>query len=146
MEAQILIPPISPGRHSRQSSTTPVIRASSTVETPSVPTIQEDFDGVPAASMLEIQEFLPQKPPKVALLATADSPSNVTPRSGQDAGTFTLDLRDRLVSQSVKDMFSRASNIIQECLEVDGAIFLDANIHTCGREIGGSPEHSVLEV
>ena len=143
MEAQVPIPSTSPSGHSRPSTTTPAIIAGSTVDTLSAPTVQGDCDGISAVLRPGSQEFPPQKPPKTAFLAT-DSPS--IPRSGLGTGTFTLDLRDRLVSQSVKDMFSRASNIIQECLEVDGAIFLDANIHTCGREIGGSPEHSVLEV
>ncbi|KAH8882109.1 hypothetical protein GQ53DRAFT_464296 [Thozetella sp. PMI_491] len=41
-------------------------------------------------------------------------------------GPPTPDLQENLVSQSLKEMFSRASNIIQKCLEVNGAAFLDA--------------------
>ena len=145
MEAQVPIPSTSPAGHSRPSSmTTPAKIPGSTVDTLSVPSVQGDCDGISAASRPGNQEFPPQQPPKTAFLATADSPSILS--SGQSVGTFTLDLRDRLVSQSVKDMFSRASNIIQDCIEVDGAIFLDANIHTRGRESGGSLEQSALEV
>ena len=144
MDAQVPIPSRSPGGHSRPSITTSTKTAGCTVDTLSVPTVQEDNDGISAASRPGSKEFSPQQPPKTAVLAIAGSPSPLS--SGQSVATFTLDLRDRLVSQSVKDMFSRASNIIQECIEVDGAIFLDANIHTHRREIGESRRHSVLEV
>ncbi|KAL8366269.1 hypothetical protein RB595_004846 [Gaeumannomyces hyphopodioides] len=102
-----------------------------------------DCGGTSAASRPGSKEFPPQQPPKTAVPATADSPSPL--RSGQSVATFTLDLRDRLVSQSVKEMFSRASNIIQECIEVDGAIFLDANIHTRGRDIESDMLHTERE-
>ncbi|PQE05175.1 hypothetical protein CJF31_00011333 [Rutstroemia sp. NJR-2017a BVV2] len=50
----------------------------------------------------------------------------------QDIRNFTANLQDTMLSANLKDMFSRASNIIQECIEVDGTIFLDASIGTFG--------------
>ncbi|OBT44393.1 hypothetical protein VE00_07055 [Pseudogymnoascus sp. WSF 3629] len=43
-----------------------------------------------------------------------------------------------MLSENLKDMFSRASNIIRECIEVDGTIFLDASIGTFGGDTGES--------
>jgi hypothetical protein len=43
-----------------------------------------------------------------------------------------------MLSDNVKQMFSRASNIIRECIEVDGIIFLDASIGTFGGYTGES--------
>ncbi|KAH0562294.1 hypothetical protein GP486_003012 [Trichoglossum hirsutum] len=42
------------------------------------------------------------------------------------------DLRGVVLSENLEHMFSRASNIIRECIEVDGTIFLDASISTFG--------------
>jgi hypothetical protein len=143
MEAAVPIPSTSPGGHSRPSMTTPAEKANCTVEGLSVPTAQGDDDGISAPSRSGSQESPSQQASKTAVLATADGAP--VPSRGQSVGGFTLDLRDRLVSQSVKDMFFRASNIIQECIEVDGAIFLDANIHTHRGEMGEPPKHSALD-
>jgi hypothetical protein len=43
-----------------------------------------------------------------------------------------------MLSENLKEMFSRASNIIRECIEVDGTIFLDASIGTFGGHTGES--------
>ena len=48
------------------------------------------------------------------------------------------DLQEFMLSENVKRMFSRASNIIRECIEVDGTIFLDASIGTFGGHTGES--------
>jgi hypothetical protein len=53
--------------------------------------------------------------------------------------TFTPELQESHISESIKEMFSRASNILQECIEVDGAIFLDGSISTFGRQKGDEP-------
>jgi signal transduction histidine kinase len=49
---------------------------------------------------------------------------------------FVADLQETLLSADLKDMFSRASNVIRECIEVDGTIFLDASIGTFGGHNG----------
>ncbi|KAH9206558.1 hypothetical protein DL95DRAFT_69885 [Leptodontidium sp. 2 PMI_412] len=43
-----------------------------------------------------------------------------------------------MLSENLKEMFSRGSNIIRECIEVDGTIFLDASIGTFGGHTGES--------
>jgi hypothetical protein len=52
--------------------------------------------------------------------------------------TSTADLQETMLSENLKEMFSRASNIIRECIEVDGTIFLDASIGTFGGHTGES--------
>jgi hypothetical protein len=44
----------------------------------------------------------------------------------------SADLQESMLSQNVKQTFSRAANIIRESLEVEGAIFLDASIGSFG--------------
>ena len=58
----------------------------------------------------------------------------------QNVKRFTPDFQESLISESLKDMFSRASYIIHECIEVDGAIFLDASINTRGGQKGELPK------
>lgn len=123
MEAEVPVPSTLPDGQSRISIAVPSKKADCTDKELLVPTEQGGNDGHPAAPMSGDQESPSQQP-----LKTADS-APVAIR-GQTVGRLTLDLQDRLVSQSVKDMFSRASNIIQECIEVDGAIFLGANVYT----------------
>jgi signal transduction histidine kinase len=50
--------------------------------------------------------------------------------TGQSARTITPDFQESLISKRLKKMFSRACHIIQDCIEVDGAIFLDASVTT----------------
>lgn len=50
--------------------------------------------------------------------------------TGQSARTITPDSQESLTSKRLKTMFSRACHIIQDCIEVDGAVFLDASITT----------------
>ena len=52
--------------------------------------------------------------------------------SNQSLRTSAADLQETMLSENLKEMFSRASNIIRECIEVDGTIFLDASIGTFG--------------
>jgi signal transduction histidine kinase len=71
---------------------------------------------------------------------------------------FATNLQEDMLPANLKDMFSRASNIIRECIEVDGTIFLDASIGTFGghvieshRRIGestgtGESEESVVSI
>ena len=58
--------------------------------------------------------------------------------SKQNMRTFTASLQETMLSKNLKDMFSRASNIVRECIEVDGTIFLDASIGTFGGHTGES--------
>jgi uncharacterized spore protein YtfJ len=52
-----------------------------------------------------------------------------------------------MISNSLKKVFSRAGDIIGECIEVDGVIFLDASVGTFGGFAGGSYDRlSRLEV
>jgi hypothetical protein len=67
-------------------------------------------------------------------------------------------LQEDMLPANLKDMFSRASNIIRECLEVNGTLFLDASVGTFGghvveshRRIGestgtGESEESVVSI
>jgi signal transduction histidine kinase len=75
-----------------------------------------------SSNMLEA--FAPTKPSNVGDQCPAG------PK--QDMRNFTANLQDTMLSANLKDMFSRASNIIQKCIEVDGTIFLDASIGTFG--------------
>ncbi|KIN05319.1 hypothetical protein OIDMADRAFT_177547 [Oidiodendron maius Zn] len=58
--------------------------------------------------------------------------------SNRSPKASTADLQEFMLSDNVKRMFSRASNIIRECIEVDGTIFLDASIGTFGGHTGES--------
>jgi signal transduction histidine kinase len=62
----------------------------------------------------------------------AQRPTSATP----SLRTSTRDLQESMLSENLKEMFSRASNIIRECIEVDGTIFLDASIGTFGGQTG----------
>jgi hypothetical protein len=143
METQAPVPSTPPDGLSMPSMTTPAKIADCTIEGLTAPTARADDDGISAAPRSGSQEYPSQQPPQTAASPTADIGS--APSRGHSVGRFTLDLRDRLVSQNVKEMFSRASHIIQECIEVNGAIFLDANIHTRREEMGESPKTLGLE-
>jgi hypothetical protein len=47
-------------------------------------------------------------------------------------------LQESMLSAELKSMFSRASNIVRECIEVDGTLFLDASITSFGGQTGES--------
>lgn len=56
--------------------------------------------------------------------------------TSQSATTITPDFQDNLISKRLRSMFSRACHIVQDCLEVDGALFLDASISTLSEHPG----------
>ncbi|KAF3481560.1 uncharacterized protein GIQ15_04319 [Arthroderma uncinatum] len=81
--------------------------------------------------------------------ATLDGAHNVfpTPNRGEDQHpgnlkqsprTLKVDWQEAQLSKNIKEMFSRASNIIRDCIEVDGTIFLDASIGVFGGDIDES--------
>ncbi|KAI9774973.1 MAG: hypothetical protein M1840_000189 [Geoglossum simile] len=53
------------------------------------------------------------------------------------SSTSAADFQGIMVSNNPKEVFSRASNIIRECIEVDGVLFLDASIGILGGFTGG---------
>jgi hypothetical protein len=108
---------------------------------PSVSATQRGSDVISAASKSGSQEPLSLRSPMSTPLATLDIAHDTSPVPSrrQNLRTYTPDLQDSLISESLKELFSRASNIIQECIEVDGAIFLDASISTLGGQRRESP-------
>lgn len=142
-EAQVLVASIPPGSDSRPSITTIPKKTDCAVEELSVSTAQRDDDGISAGSRSRSQGSTPQQPPKRAVVAMVD---NALHTNRGRTGIFTLDQQDRLISQSVKETISRASKIIQECIEVDGAIFLDANFQTAEGEKASDMPHEEGEI
>lgn len=80
-------------------------------------------------------------------------------KPAEKAKESTTDLQEDMLPANLKDMFSRASNIIRECIEVDGTIFLDASVGSFGgghvveshRRIGestdtGESEESIVSI
>ncbi|KAM7216447.1 hypothetical protein V8F06_008160 [Rhypophila decipiens] len=55
-----------------------------------------------------------------------------TPSRGHSARTFTPDFQEDIIPGKIREMFSRAAHIIQESVEVDGALFLDASVGALG--------------
>ncbi|KAM7193145.1 hypothetical protein V8F33_008017, partial [Rhypophila sp. PSN 637] len=55
-----------------------------------------------------------------------------TPSRGHSARTFTPDFQEDVIPGKIREMFSRAAHIMQESVEVDGALFLDASIGALG--------------
>jgi signal transduction histidine kinase len=79
----------------------------------------------------------PAREPDVSPIpSTGDDQHSANP--SQSFRTSTADLQETMLPENLKEMFSRASNIIRECVEVDGAIFLDASIGTFGGHTGES--------
>jgi signal transduction histidine kinase len=70
----------------------------------------------------------PSSKPPVDTTHQADSKQNMKP--------FAANLQETMLSANLKDMFSRASNVIRECIEVDGTVFLDASVGTFGDYTG----------
>ncbi|KAK3386575.1 hypothetical protein B0H63DRAFT_468018 [Podospora didyma] len=63
--------------------------------------------------------------------ANAQVPISRDQSRGQTAQAFVpTDIHESIISRRLREMFSRASHIIQECIEADGAIFLDAAVST----------------
>jgi hypothetical protein len=60
------------------------------------------------------------------------------PDRGPSASTiFIQDFQESAISAKLKEMFIRAAHIIQESIEVDGALFLDASISASSNRSGG---------
>ncbi|KAK3382636.1 hypothetical protein B0T24DRAFT_519433 [Lasiosphaeria ovina] len=68
-----------------------------------------------------------------SILSDAEADAQIRsprPTRGPSVESFAADFHESLISKRLKEMFSRASHIIQECIEVDGAVFLDAAVST----------------
>lgn len=110
---------------------------------------QRDCDEISTASNLGNQKTLSFPTPVLSTSATPTREQDASPirttgdeqysaNSNQNLRTSTADLQETMLSENLKEMFSRASNIIRECIEVDGTIFLDASIGTFGGHTGES--------
>lgn len=101
-------------------------------------------DQIPTASNSGTQETPVSRISATLASAQEASPTPSTGADQRPAGskqnlrTSTEDLQETMLSEKLKDIFSRASNIIRECIEVDGTIFLDASIGTFGGHRGES--------
>lgn len=136
--------------HSKPTVETPAeVQADRTVELRPVLATQRESDEISTSLKSGNQETLSFPTPVLNISATLDSahdPSPIPsrgedqhpPGSKQNFRTFTTDLQATMLSEKLKEMFSRASNIIRECIEVDGVIFLDASIGTFGGYTGES--------
>jgi len=112
------------------------------VDTPARALVEPTVDEITTASNLRSQETVVSR--ISATLASAQDASPI-PSTGadqrpadskQNLRTYTEDLQETMLSENLKDIFLRASNIIRECIEVDGTIFLDASISTFGGHTG----------
>jgi signal transduction histidine kinase len=124
-------------------------QADRTVELPALLATQRERDEISTASKSGNQETLSFPAPASNISATLDSAHDASPipsrgedqhltGSKQNLRTFTADWQETMLSKNLKEMFSRASNIIRECIEVDGTIFLDASIGMFGGHTGES--------
>lgn len=50
-----------------------------------------------------------------------------------------------ILKGEVERVFSKAANIIRESIQVEGALFLDASIHSFGGLVGGDPKSAISE-
>ncbi|RYP66490.1 hypothetical protein DL771_007750 [Monosporascus sp. 5C6A] len=118
--------PSSPGGHTnRPRPTLPGTNADQPLDDGQpVPTTEGDGGLVSAA--LSQQPFKSTRSEATACpLDKARAPSR-----GRSSRTFTPDFQESRISERLKEMFARAGHIIQESIEVDGALFLDAHIST----------------
>jgi signal transduction histidine kinase len=124
-------------------------QAEPAVELRPVLATQRDYDEISTASNLGNQETLSFPTPVSSASATPARTQDASPirstgedqlsaNSHQSLRGSTADLQETMLSENLKEMFSRASNIIRECIEVDGTIFLDASIGTFGGHTGES--------
>jgi hypothetical protein len=139
MEAEVPEPSPSLGGRSEPSIATPAkAKADCAIEVSSISTTQGDSDVLHAASKSggpESRSHGSSKSTLSEMIASAHVTSR-TPSRGHSARTFTPDYQESLISKRLKEMFSRASNIIQESIEVDGAIFLDASVSMVSGQTG----------
>jgi signal transduction histidine kinase len=110
---------------------------------------QRDCDKISTAPNLGNRKTLSFPTPASSTSATPAREQDASPirstgdhqrsdNSTPNVRTSTADLQETMLSENLKEMFSRASNIIRECIEVDGTIFLDASIGTFGGHTGES--------
>jgi hypothetical protein len=76
--------------------------------------------------------------PLMGEMAETNDTEDPTTGSTYQMRKVSPDLQSSMLSANLKDMFSRASNIIRECIEVNGTLFLDASIGTFGGHTGES--------
>jgi signal transduction histidine kinase len=108
------------------------------VDRPLVSTPVEYTDAT-ATSRPVSQKHLPKSAQSTQeTTAGADVESPMPHRGHSASTTFTSDFQDSLISGRLKEMFCRAGHIIQESIEVDGALFLDASISTLSERSGES--------
>jgi signal transduction histidine kinase len=83
--------------------------------------------------------------PRISATFTSAQDASPIPSTGADQHpasskqglrTSTEDLQETILSENLRGIFLRASNIIRECIEIDGTIFLDASIGTFGGHTG----------
>ncbi|KAK1751955.1 hypothetical protein QBC47DRAFT_405164 [Echria macrotheca] len=63
--------------------------------------------------------------------------SSPPPSRGQSSRTFSPEVEESFIPKRLKELFSRAGHIIQQSIEVDGTLFLDARVSS-SRERSGS--------
>ncbi|KFY90738.1 hypothetical protein V500_04985, partial [Pseudogymnoascus sp. VKM F-4518 (FW-2643)] len=142
-----LVNPLAPPRPKAAEGTRAKVLAEPAVELQPVIVTQRGCDGISAALGDQRTLSLPTPLSSAApflerdvspISSTRDDKRSANPN--QNLRTSTVDLQETMLSESenLKDMFSRASNIIRECIEVDGTIFLDASIGTFGGDTGES--------
>jgi signal transduction histidine kinase len=154
-----LDPTSTPKEHISASETMKpeVARQSKSLNSPS--SFSQSKPGVDSpASNSRSQETVASRISATLASAQGESPIPSTGADQRPAGskqnlrTSTEDLQETMLSENLKDIFSRASNIVRECIEVDGTIFLDASIGTFGghtgevhnRFMGGQGQESLI--
>jgi signal transduction histidine kinase len=80
----------------------------------------------------DVEQFEAQDSPPLSSSSNPPANTKHQAESKQNMKPFTADLQKSTLSADLKDMFSCASNVIRECIEVDGTIFLDASVGTFG--------------
>jgi len=125
--------------HEDQSQTTTEIpgrlssshedESQTTTEIPTRPHAEshQEFAAPHAASVHTDPKSLPHDIPPSETTSSAHAVPHVS-GTAQSATTVKPNHQGSLISKRLKTMFSRACHIIQDCIEVDGAIFLDASI------------------
>jgi signal transduction histidine kinase len=125
------------------------VQAEPAVELRHLLAMHRDYDEISTAPNLGSQKSLSFPTPASSASATPPREQDASPirstgddqrstNSNQNVRTSTANLQETMLSENLKEMFSRASNIIRECIEVDGTIFLDASIGTFGGHTGES--------
>ncbi|KAK1833308.1 hypothetical protein QBC39DRAFT_329181 [Podospora conica] len=119
------------------------------LEHPRTRELSPSFPGLTASGRQLTPIAIPHKPPRQAsprpahargrgtVSPSRDSPpaghgGSPPPTRGRSSRTFSPGATDgpRPISKKLQNMFTRAGQIIQEAIEVDGALFLDAHART----------------